>query len=184
MNTKNNFNWALDTPFTQDMHENDEDIKASFFVLRQKLTENYKDEDPQEINIDARLKSADEVVSKMVNHNPNYQILGTRLYSKNVQKWKGHIISVDGDTFTAKLYDLVQKGTYEIGEFERAEVSQEDRDLIEEGAAFYWSLGYSWREGQVTKESVIRFQRVLWSQEDYDEAEDRAENLYNSISWE
>lgn len=191
MNTNSNNHWALDTPFTQGLHENNNEIEASLCILRNKLT-NYKDVDPsfeqdfeQDKVIDARIKSADEVVSKVINFHANYQILGTRLYSKNIQKWKGHVISVEGDTFKAKLNDLIEKGTHEIGEFELAEVSQEDRSLVKNGAAFYWSLGYSLRGGQVTKESVIRFQRILiWDQEDYDEAEDRAEDLYNSISWE
>jgi len=58
-------------------------------------------------------------------------------------------------------------GTFEMGRFDLREVSEEDRSLLVEGAVFYWSIGYSRINGQVQKQSNIRFQRLIPLDDDF-----------------
>lgn len=107
-------------------------------------------------------------------------------YYKKTQKWIGHITDIYVDSFKAKLTDLTSPGTYEIDEFDLEEITDEDKPLLSLGATFYWSVGYSTSEnGQVTKESLIRFQRIVeFTDEDNSEALDRASHLISTLKWE
>jgi len=112
---------------------------------------------------------------------PNFDF---KNYFSKTQKWLGHIIEIKGETFMAKLEDITNGGTYEIAEFDLEEVSQEDQELMALGAVFYWGVGYENRNGQVIKQSLIRFQRLpKWDQEDMDEALDRASRLNSLSNW-
>src|SRR5450432_3570477 len=64
------------------------------------------------------------------------------------QRWVGHISKIGKTDFEAKLEDLTNPGTYEIAEFDLEEISPEDRLLVQRGATFYWSIGYSHDNGQ------------------------------------
>lgn len=105
-------------------------------------------------------------------------------YVNRTQRWMGHIISISGDAFTAKLEDINSPGTFEVGDFELREVPEADKTLIKLGAAFYWSVGYSYLNGTVAKTSTIRFQRLAnWTTSEYDEAADRANELFKKLKW-
>lgn len=106
-------------------------------------------------------------------------------YSTTLQKWQGYVKQVDYDEgkFEAILNDMTEGGTNEIAEFDFNDVSPDDRKLIQDGAVFYWSIGYSNHNGQTKKESLLRFQRVVeWSEEDYDIASDRASDLNENLN--
>jgi len=107
-------------------------------------------------------------------------------YYKKTQRWFGSIIALEKDSFTAKLEDLNSPDTYEVASFDIEDVSQGDRDLIGIGKNFYWSVGYYVsHDGQVKKESLIRFQRLpIWDSNDIDEAADSAKELHDTINWE
>ncbi len=106
-------------------------------------------------------------------------------YFSNTQNWIGYITNVFESDFEAKLIDRNKQDTYEMATFEKLEISEEDKKFIEIGAVFYWSVGYAVRNGQVKKESLIRFKRTVdWTENEYDKAVDRANNLLNNLSWE
>lgn len=108
-------------------------------------------------------------------------------YSTTLQKWQGYINQVDFDErkFEAILNDITDEGTKEIAEFDFSDVSPDDRKLIEDGAVFYWSIGYSNYNGQTKKESLLRFQRVVeWSEEDYNIASDSASDLNKKLNFQ
>lgn len=106
-------------------------------------------------------------------------------YYSKTQKWIGHITSINKTNFIAKLEDLTNQGTNEIGEFDIEEISKDDKPLLSIGAVFYWSLGYSHENGQKSKKSLLRFQRVTeFTQDEIDGALDRAKDLINKIKWE
>jgi hypothetical protein len=110
----------------------------------------------------------------------NYDLSVNKSYFSRAQKWIGHIIEIDFESkkFWAKLIDLSESGTYEIGVFDFMEISPEDLQMLTVGAAFYWSLGFATNNGQVKKESIIRFQRFHpWSSDEFDAAADRANEL-------
>lgn len=109
-------------------------------------------------------------------------------YPKNYftisQTWLGHVLEIKDDVFISKLEDLNQPGTYEIGEFENTEVSQEDLELFKKGSAFYWSIGLANSKGQAVKQSFLRFQRINdWTESDYDSCADRASDLLKNLNW-
>ena len=114
-----------------------------------------------------------------------YGFRNTTHYSKKTQRWIGHVTNIDGNIFSSKLDDLSSPGTYEIADFDVAEVSPEDLKLLERGAIFYWSIGETMSNGQLKKESIIRFKRSspLTSAE-IDAIEDRAEERLKNISWD
>jgi len=107
-------------------------------------------------------------------------------YYKKTQRWLGTIIATHEEFFTAKLEDLTSPGTYEIASFDVEDVSLGDRELIAVGKVFYWSVGYYVaKDGQIKKESLIRFQRLpQWVDADIDEVTDKARSLHDSINWD
>lgn len=107
-------------------------------------------------------------------------------YISKSQKWIGHVTEISNDEFTAKLVDKNDtSSTYEIAQFDIDEVSKGDIDLLKVGALFYWSVGYANQNGQIIKQSLIRFKRVAdISIEDFDGIIDNARELSNSIIWD
>lgn len=106
-------------------------------------------------------------------------------YTKTLQSWKGIVIGIEDDLFVGELEDLTNGGTKEIAEFDLETVSPDDRTLVQSGAAFYWNIGYRMNNGQITKESLIRFQRLIdWDSDDFDKASDRATELFENIKFE
>lgn len=85
-------------------------------------------------------------------------------YFDAAQKWEGRVDSIDIEKgiFTATVKDLTQKdvndGTVEI---DLVEVPEEDKELLKEGAIFYWNVGhYFTPEGPMISSSMIRFRRL------------------------
>jgi len=106
-------------------------------------------------------------------------------YFSGTQRWLCHIESFDEKTIFAKLTDLITSGTQETAEFDIEEVSLEDRPLIKIGAGFYWSVGLASEKGQISKKSLIRFQRLIeLTEDDYNEAMDRYNSVHKNILWE
>ena len=93
-----------------------------------------------------------------------------------LESWEGVVehVDPDGGWFSARL--LSESGPEEIAEFDLVEVSRGDRDLVQQDAIFYWTIGY--REtlaGQRSRESVIRFRRLpVWSERELEEARQEA----------
>lgn len=107
-------------------------------------------------------------------------------YSINTQIWIGYIEELYDDSFTAKLYDKDDLTTYELAEFSiHEDVSDGDKDLLKIGAIFYWSLVSANKNGQVKKESFIRFKRSIPVQvREFDSVLDQADKLNDNIIWE
>jgi len=104
-------------------------------------------------------------------------------YSTSLQSWKGNVTAINNGNFEAELQDLTLKGTYETASFDIREVSPDDKELVKIGAAFYWNIGYKMYKGQISKESVLRFQRIIdWTEEEYDSAIDKAEEYYDLLN--
>lgn len=107
-------------------------------------------------------------------------------YSVNTQIWIGYIDELYEDSFTAKLYDKADSTTYEIAEFSiQEDVSDGDKELLKVGAIFYWSLVSANKNGQVKKESFIRFKRSIPVKvQEFDSLLDQADKLNDNIIWE
>ncbi|MGD0659084.1 MAG: hypothetical protein ABSD38_13545 [Syntrophorhabdales bacterium] len=102
-----------------------------------------------------------------------------------LQKWEGIVLSLNGDTFKARVNDLVQKGVEEEATIAIDELSETDRDLVEPGAIFYWSIGYhDSLAGQRTRVSLIRFRRLPgWRQKELEAAVSEVESIKTLLDW-
>ena len=66
-----------------------------------------------------------------------------------------------------------------------ADLEREDKKLLKIGSAFYWSVGYEYRRGTLSKQSVLRFKRLpKLNSSDIDEAVDLADDLEKNINWD
>jgi hypothetical protein len=101
-----------------------------------------------------------------------------------LQKWEGVIMEVGKDFFVAQLADLTNNNPEEIAEFSVDEIGFEDRDLVREGAIFYWSIGYFDKPSGRLRSSIIRFRRVpTWFNEEIENAKQIAEQKYQISKW-
>ena len=102
---------------------------------------------------------------------------------KTLEQWVCRVVSVSADerTFCAVGQSLDPAKTEELGDFTFAEVSDDDRSLIAEGAVFYWSIGYRVEQwGQRSTESAIRFRRLpVWTERELQSARRRAMEQVN-----
>jgi len=109
--------------------------------------------------------------------------------SKIISFWEGYVNAVyqDQGYFSATLIDLKQadfnseseREPDHQAEFDIAEVSEFDRDLIVPGAVFYWSITYITSVSrQINTNSDIRFRRLpLWTKFELDAAHASSESL-------
>ena len=185
--TKYYDNLILDNPISQVIDDSSnvlkiERIKNEIFTRNIKL---------QNIGSHSLIENADLNTEKdyipyfttpiFFNKKPIYQ----KSYFAKSQRWICNVIDIGEKHFTAKLEDLNQPDTYEIGEFEIDDISSEDKELFRIGAVFYWSIGLAIHKGQAIKQSLLRFQRVNnWTEKDYDISADEASDLLKNLNWE
>ncbi|HPW35578.1 MAG: hypothetical protein BWX92_00583 [Deltaproteobacteria bacterium ADurb.Bin135] len=103
----------------------------------------------------------------------------------SLQKWEGVVMKVENGYFIARLHDLTSKGNEEEAEFSCEEISEDESELIVQGAIFYWNIGYhDSHTGQRTRASMIRFRRLpAWRQKEIDDSALEADKLMKSIGW-
>ena len=92
-------------------------------------------------------------------------------------KWRGVVLKIYKDCFLCRLVDQDGNSPDEEAEILLSEISDEDLQLIDIGAVFYWSIGYQTNpSGSRTRSSIIRFRRLpVWRSEELSEAEKKAE---------
>jgi hypothetical protein len=97
----------------------------------------------------------------------------------SLQKWEGIVEEVYEDSFEARLIDLTSNTPDEVAEIPLEEVSKDDYPLIEEGAIFYWNIGYRDKvSGQRERVTFIRFRRLpMWQKRELKVAERNAEEI-------
>ena len=79
-------------------------------------------------------------------------------------QWEGIVEEVTADGFRARLVPLMgprERGRFEFTEFSFDDLSTEDRERVEPGASFYWTLGKDKNDaGVVTNQSLVRFRKL------------------------
>ena len=102
----------------------------------------------------------------------------------SLQKWEGTVLKKGDQSFFARLVDLTAPNIDEEAEFALEEVPESDVSLMEEGAIFYWDIGYlDQTNGQRLRASSLRFRRLpAWSGAELSEAENRAKRLEQLFS--
>jgi len=109
----------------------------------------------------------------------------SRSYFKKPQNWIGFVTQISSDGFSARLNDKTNSSTSEEAEFDLEDVSNGDSKLLKIGAVFYWSVGYANQNGQIIKQSILRFKRdANMSDTEFDFLADRASELNNNILWD
>jgi hypothetical protein len=103
-----------------------------------------------------------------------------------LQKWEGVVLSVGNDMFIARLINQTDSGPDQEAEFSKDEIDKPDHPLMQPGAIFYWTLGYSDSPGgQRNRISSLRFRRLpAWNKSDIDTTKLEARSLLSRISWE
>ena len=94
-------------------------------------------------------------------------------------QWEGTVLRAEADEFAVVLRDILNPDIKEYEAlFSTEEVSDDDRDLLKEGAIFYWTIGYQQRRGQRLRVSEIRFRRLpAWSCLDLKRVEDASREM-------
>lgn len=183
--TENKQHWVVDNPIT--VKTNGEN--GSRFIIdsiENEITKRKKALPSDSLFVEKLLNEGEENSNFLLpNFSINYTISSIRNSFSHTQKWIGYIVRLKTDSFIAKLEDINNPNTYEIGEFEFREISPEDKELISLGTVFYWSIGYANYNGQVKKESIIRFKRTAgWKEDDVDFVADRSSRLDSELKWE
>lgn len=92
-------------------------------------------------------------------------------------KWRGVVLKVYDDCFLCRLVDQDGNSPDEEAEILLSEISDEDLQLIDIGAVFYWCIGYQTNpSGSRTRSSIIRFRRLpVWRPDELSKASEQAE---------
>jgi hypothetical protein len=101
-----------------------------------------------------------------------------------LKRWEGSVTAINGNVITAEVVDLdSQIPLKEEIEIEFEDISEEDKSLVEIGAVFYWSVGYSTSiDRTVMRGSVFRFRRLpAWSRSELLRSKTYAKNLKNEL---
>ncbi len=95
----------------------------------------------------------------------------------SLKKWRGVVLKIYEDCILCRLVDQDGNSPDEEAEILLSEISDEDLQLIDIGAVFYWSIGYQISpSGTRTRSSIIRFRRLpVWKCEELSEAQKKAE---------
>jgi hypothetical protein len=103
-----------------------------------------------------------------------------------LNKWEGMVQEVYEDRFRANLFDQDRPDVLETAEFSFNEISSEDRDLVREGAIFYWYLLYLDSEaGDRDRVSRIWFRRSgRMSSHNFSKAFERVSDVWRNLGWE
>jgi hypothetical protein len=102
-----------------------------------------------------------------------------------LQLWEGSVLSADKDGFQAILQDKTDpKHSDEKVVLSWDIIDPSDRRLVQPGAVFYWSIGYSEsRTKQRVTESKIRFRRLpRLTNREIKQAEERAAELVSKFA--
>jgi len=93
------------------------------------------------------------------------------------QKWEGIVTDVCDGSFWAELHDLNNRhNPVEIAEILMSKIPEEEHQYIEEGAVFYWNIGYWKKDGKCFSE--FKFLRpTVWTKRMLEKLEKKAKEL-------
>ncbi len=102
-----------------------------------------------------------------------------------LQKWEGIVLDVSGNSFAARLIDLIGNEPDQEAEFPIRELSPRDRKRLIPGALFYWYIGYrDDLSGDRDRSSRLRFRRLPPpSEPEVERARQAAKKLRSALGW-
>jgi hypothetical protein len=90
--------------------------------------------------------------------------LAGEAYAAVIQVWEGVVLSVDDGAMVVKLTDRGGALPAHQAEISLEWVVDQDKDLVQPGAVFYWTLFKETRRGSIRNAEEIRFRRLpSWS---------------------
>jgi len=100
--------------------------------------------------------------------------------------WIGYVTSINKGIIKANLRDVKNNSTIkEEMEFNIQDLDAEDAKMVEIGSVFYWSIGYSFRNGTKRKYSFIRLKRLpSFSDEQINNALEWAKSANDNLNWD
>ena len=186
-NTDANCNWLLRKKETEISGKNDisYDILRNFgneISIKAKEIDSVNSNSKNSIKKDIDLQNLPLYFPQQLNAK---KISASLNHTQNTQRWIGYVISKTDKKFTAKLEDITNPGTFEIGIFDIKDDASDEKEMIQIGAVFYLSVGYDVSRGTNAKQKLIRFQRLSeWTESDFDIALDRADRIASNLQWD
>lgn len=104
---------------------------------------------------------------------------------KPIQMWEGVVMALHDDVIEAKLFDLTDKERApELAEVYLEYFTNSDRELLDVGSQFYWTIGIEITEfGQIKQVSEMRLRRYkALSVREEREIARKAKFLFESLS--
>lgn len=102
-----------------------------------------------------------------------------------LQKWDGFVLKADAEKFSVRLVDSAGERKPHQALFARTELSDEQQELIEEGALLVWMIGLRQIGIRRRRESEIYIRRLpVWTEAEIEAAKARAGGLHERIGWE
>ncbi len=105
---------------------------------------------------------------------------------KSLARWEGTVLAVEDDHMLARLIDLEGATADLEAEILLDEISPADLLRVEEGAIFYWTVGYlDTTGGQRKRESIIRFRSLpRWREKDIERSKKAAASIREELDWQ
>jgi hypothetical protein len=101
-----------------------------------------------------------------------------------LKKYEGFITVKKEQSFTTRLFENNSDYPVLEAEIDFEELSETDRELVAEGAAIVWTIGYRYEGNTRKRESVIYMRRLpLWQDEEIEYAKREADELTRDICW-
>lgn len=127
----------------------------------------------------------------LVSEVPDLSNLNAKHFHSNstlLQEWEGYVSSLNDESFTAFIRDLMPSGS---NEDEYIEVPlnilrDNDRRRITPGAIFRWSISYTTSQTGITKRNnnIVFRHLPAWTKVDLSKAEQEAMDIANALVWE
>lgn len=102
-----------------------------------------------------------------------------------LKKYEGFVTSRGEQSFAARLFESSSDYPVLEAEFDLEELSETDRELVIEGAALVWTIGYGYDGSTRKRESTIYLRRLPpWSKNEIEQGKQAAKALTRAIQWE
>ncbi len=148
---------------------------SDFGTMSQQEQAEISSSQTEDINLAPQLEAQVESFVRKPTNLPNHQQV-----FRPLQRWEGVVVSVNTHGFDAVLKDLTDSARpKERAEFSLDEIEPEDRNLISEGAVFYWVIGYEVTPFLQRKHAgFIRFRRLpAWTESEIESVKREADEM-------
>lgn len=95
-----------------------------------------------------------------------------------LNEWDGYVEAIEGDAFSAVLYDTKRPDLIEVAEFPLASLSAFDRARLQIGSYLKWDI-FKTKAGEV--KSRIWLRRWIWKKRDLERADREAKKLFEAL---